>query len=189
VADAEAGRGRGGKAQSRNDRRCATPYNTAHTVHSDAVPCAVRMSILYPWLLACSTAHSEGTAKSVLMRSDGDTRLPSPPASPAFQASFNEQIKHIIRKLHAEFFVQPQQQQDKSLCGMIEQQMIFARPIDQIPDFDRPVVRSRHNLGPVRGERHRPDPVAVGVRLLAQQPQRGCQTSQQASVLDKEGRF
>jgi hypothetical protein len=29
----------------------------------------------------------------------------------------------------------------------------------------------------------------VGVRLLAQQPQRGCQTSQQASVLDKEGRF
>ena len=120
-----------------------------------------------------------------------DVRLGGPPwpASPAFQASFNEQIKHIIRKLHAEFFVQPQQQQDKSLCGTIEQQMIFARPIDQIPDFDRPVVRSRHNLGPVRGERHRPDPVAVGVRLLAQQPQRGCQTSQQASVLDKEGRF
>jgi hypothetical protein len=83
-----------------------------------------------PWLLACSTAHSEGTAKSVLMRSDGDTRLPSPPASLAFQASFDEQIKHIIGKLHA-VFVQPQQQQDESLCGMIEQQMIFARPIDQ----------------------------------------------------------
>ena len=69
-------------------------------------------------------------------RSDGDTWLPSPTASPAFQASFNEQIKHIIRKLHA-VFVQPQQQQDATLCGMIEHQMIFARPIDHIPDFDR----------------------------------------------------
>jgi len=59
----------------------------------------------------------------------------------------------------------------------------------RIPDFDRLVVRSRHNLGPVRGKRHRPDDVAVGVRLLAQQPQRVCQTSQQASVLAKEGRF
>ena len=72
-----------------------------------------------------------------------EVRLGGPPwpASPTFQASFNEQIKHIIRKLHAEF-VQPQQQQDESLCGTIEHQMIFARPIDQIPDFDRPVVRS-----------------------------------------------
>ena len=59
----------------------------------------------------------------------------------------------------------------------------------EIPDFDRPVARSRHNLSPVRGKRHRHDPVAVGVRLLAQQPQRVCQTSQQASVLAKEGRF
>jgi hypothetical protein len=31
--------------------------------------------------------------------------------------------------------------------------------------------------------------VAVYVRLLAQQPQRACRTSQQASVLAKEGRF
>ena len=60
----------------------------------------------------------------------------TPCASPAFQASFNEQIKHIIRKLHAEF-VQPQQQQDESLYGMIEHPMIFARPVDDIPDFDR----------------------------------------------------
>ena len=36
----------------------------------------------------------------------------------------------------------------------------------EIPDFDRLVVRSRHNLGPVRGERDRPDGVAVGVCLL-----------------------
>jgi hypothetical protein len=110
------------------------------------------------------------------------------PASFASQASFNEQIKHIIGKLHA-VFVQPQQQQDKSLCGMIEHQMIFARPFDHIPDFDRPVKRSRHDLGPVRGKRHRHDEVAVGVRLLAQQLQFACQTSQQASVLAKEGRF
>jgi hypothetical protein len=93
--------------------------------------------------------------------------VPSPPASPAFQASFNEQIKHIIRKLHA-VFVQPQQQQDESLCGMIEQQMIFARPIDKIPDFDRLVSRSRYNLWSVRGKRQRPYDLAVGIRLLAQ---------------------
>jgi hypothetical protein len=114
--------------------------------------------------------------------------VPSPPASPAFQASFNEQIKHIIRKLHA-VFVQPQQQQDESLCGMIEHQMIFARPIDQIPDFDRLVARSGHNLGPVRGERHRRDEEAVGVGLLAQLLQFVCKTSQQASILAMEARF
>jgi hypothetical protein len=136
--------------------------------------------------------QQEGLLKSVLLKSDaGDTLLPSHPgpASPAFNASFNEQIKHIIRKLHA-VFVQPQQQQDESLCGMMEHQMIFARPIDQIPDFDRPVpvpipilspgpdlvARSRHDLGPVRGKRHRVDAAAVSVRLLAQQLQLGCQT-------------
>ena len=59
----------------------------------------------------------------------------------------------------------------------------------RIPDFDRPVVRSGHDLGPVRGKRHRPDVVAVGVRLLAQQPQHACQTSQQALVLAKEGDY
>jgi len=59
----------------------------------------------------------------------------------------------------------------------------------RIPDFDRLVVRSGHNLGPVQGKRHRHDPVAVGVCLLAQQLQLACQTSQQASVLAKEGRF
>ena len=59
----------------------------------------------------------------------------------------------------------------------------------RIPDFDRLVVRSRHNLGPVRGKRHRPDVVAVGIRLLAEHLQFDCQTSQHASVLAKEGRF
>ena len=145
------------------------------------------VSILYPRHAA---QPSEGLLKSVLMKSQIRWRHPVAvtPASPAFQASFNEKIKHIIKKLQA-VFVQPQQQQDESLCGMIEHQMIFARPIDQIPDFDRLVARSRHNLGPVRGKRDRRDPVAVGVRLLAQQLQFACQTSQQASVLAKEGRF
>jgi hypothetical protein len=60
----------------------------------------------------------------------------------------------------------------------------------RIPDFDRPVARSRDNLiGPVRGRRHRPDGVAVGVHFLAQHLQLVCQTIQQASVLAKEGRF
>ena len=101
--------------------------------------------------------------------------VPSPPASPAFQASFNEQIKHIIRKLHA-VFVQPQHQQDKVLRGNVEHQVIFARPIDDIPDFDRPVERSRHNLRSVRGKHDRGDWATVGVCLLAQQLQLGCQT-------------
>jgi hypothetical protein len=55
----------------------------------------------------------------------------------------------------------------------------------RIPDFDRLVVRSRHNLGPVRGERDRIDVPAVGVDLLAQQLQLVCQTSQQVSVSAK----
>ena len=59
----------------------------------------------------------------------------------------------------------------------------------RIPDFDRLVVRSGHDLGPVRGKRHRHDVFAVGVRLLVQQLQFGCQASRQASVLAKEGRF
>ena len=58
--------------------------------------------------------------------------------------------------------------------------MIFARPLDHIPDFDRLVVRSGHNLGPVQGKRHRHDVAAVGV--LAQHLQLACQTSQQALV-------
>ena len=155
------------------------------------------VSILYPRHAAQPTATSEGPLKSVLMKSQIRWRHPVAvtPASPAFQASFNEQIKHIIRKLHA-VFVQPQQQQDKSLCGMIERHMIFARPIDHFPDFDRLVVRSRHDLGPVRGKRHRHDGErdridvpAVGVDLLAQQLQLVCQTSQQVSVSAKKGLF
>jgi hypothetical protein len=86
------------------------------------------------------------------------------------QASFDEQINHIIRKLHY-VFVQPQHLQDKSLGGDVEHQVIFARPIDDIPDFDRLVIRSRDNLGPVRGKRDRVDVVAVGVGLLAQRLQ------------------
>ncbi|KOO31114.1 hypothetical protein Ctob_009574 [Chrysochromulina tobinii] len=59
----------------------------------------------------------------------------------------------------------------------------------RFPDFDRLVVRSRHNLGPVRGKRYRRDLAAVGVRLHAQHLQFVCQTSQQALVLAEEGRF
>ena len=59
----------------------------------------------------------------------------------------------------------------------------------RIPDFDRLVTRSRHNLGPVRGKRDRRDGAAVRVRLLTQLHQCACQASQQASVLTKEGRF
>ena len=59
----------------------------------------------------------------------------------------------------------------------------------RIPDFDRSVVRSRHDLGPFQGKRHRRDCLAVGIRLLAQQLQFACQTSQQASVLAMERRF
>jgi hypothetical protein len=57
----------------------------------------------------------------------------------------------------------------------------------KIPDFDRLVQRSGHDLGPVRGECHRHDPVAVGIRLLAQHLQFVCKASQQTSVLAKEG--
>ena len=138
---------------------------------------------------ACTMQHTQrGTAQIRWRHLVAVHPVAVHPASFASQASFNEQIKHIIGKLHA-VFVQPQQQQDKSLGGDVEHQMIFARPIDHIPDFDHHVVRSGHNFGPVRGERHRPDGVAVGVRLLAQDLQLVCQTSQQASVLAKEGRF
>ena len=59
----------------------------------------------------------------------------------------------------------------------------------RIPDFDRPVRRSGQNFGPVRGKRHGRDGHAVGIGLLAQQPQRVCEISQQASVLAKGGDF
>ena len=114
--------------------------------------------------------------------------LPSHPASPALQAGFNEHIKHIIRKLHA-VFVQPQQLQDKSLGGDVEHQMIFARPIDHIPDFDRPAVTCGHDLGAIGRKRHRVDLAPVRDSLLAQQLQFACQTSQQESVLAEEGRL
>ena len=67
--------------------------------------------------------------------------------------------------------------------------MIFARPLDHIPDFDRPAITCGHDLRAIGGNRHRVYTPAVGIRLLAQQPQRVCQTSQQASVLAKEARF
>ncbi len=56
----------------------------------------------------------------------------------------------------------------------------------QIPDFDSLVARSRDNLGPVWGKRDRREVLAVGIRLLAQLLQFGCQTIQHASVLAKE---
>ncbi len=57
------------------------------------------------------------------------------------------------------------------LGGDVEHQMIFARPLDHIPDFNRLIVRSGDDLGPVRGKRDRVDAVAVGVGLLAQRLQ------------------
>ena len=60
------------------------------------------------WLCAAQP-HSEFLLlKTVLMNDQMATRhqAVTHTASLAFQASFNEQIKHIIRKLHA-VFVQP----------------------------------------------------------------------------------
>ena len=97
------------------------------------------------------------------------------------QACFNEQIEHIVREHHA-VFVKPQQVQDKSPGGKIEQQMIFARPIDQIPDFDRVVIGSGHDLAPIRRELDGGYWFAVGVGILANQLQCGCVGRQEASV-------
>jgi hypothetical protein len=65
--------------------------------------------------------------------------------------------------------------------------LAFRKGRSKSADFDRLVKRSRHNLGPVWGKRDRPDGVAVGVCLLAQQLQFVCQTSQQASLFGKRG--
>ena len=67
--------------------------------------------------------------------------------------------------------------------------MLFASPNNQIPDFDRPAIAGRDNLGSIRGQRHRIDVAAVGVGFLALQLERTCQGSQTSSVLAKEGRF
>jgi hypothetical protein len=135
---------------------------------------------------ACTMQHTQrGTAQIRWRHLVAVHPVAVHPASFASQASFNEQIKHIIGKLHA-VFVQPQQQQDKSLCGMIEHQMIFARPFDHIPDFDRPAIACGHDLGAIGRKCHRVDKAAVRVDLLAQQLQVACQRSQQASVLAKE---
>ena len=69
---------------------------------------------------ACTMQHTQrGTAQIRWRHLVAVHPVAVNPASFALQASFNEQIKHIIRKLHA-VFVQPQQQQDESLCGMID---------------------------------------------------------------------
>ena len=59
----------------------------------------------------------------------------------------------------------------------------------RIPDFDRLVRRSGHDLGPVWGKRHRADVVAVGARLLGLQLQSGCEGRQEWSVLAKGRRL
>ena len=56
-----------------------------------------------------STVHAKGVAPAVSTRS--------------LQASFDEQIQQVIRKLRS-VLVQPQQQDDKPLCGLIEQTSI-----------------------------------------------------------------
>ena len=58
-----------------------------------------------------------------------------------------------------------------------------------IPDFDRLVVRSRHDLGPVWGKRHRADVVAVGAGLLGLELQCGCEGKQGWSVEARQERF
>ena len=52
----------------------------------------------------------------------------------------------------------------------------------KFPYFDRLVIRSGHNLGPVRGKRHRADPVAVGAQLFGLELERGCEGRQERSV-------
>jgi hypothetical protein len=52
----------------------------------------------------------------------------------------------------------------------------------RIPDFDRAVIGSRHNLAPIGRELDRGNLAPVGVGLLAHQLQRGCVGRQEASV-------
>ena len=66
---------------------------------------------------------------------------------------------------------------------------VLGQRLTGIPDFDRLIVRSGHDLGPVWGKRHRLDPAAVGVCLLGLQLECTCQGSQKSSDLAKEGRF
>jgi hypothetical protein len=88
-------------------------------------------------------------------------------------------------------------QQPQRACQTSQQASVLAKERGailssrrtRIPDFDRLIFRSRHDLGSIRGKRDRPDPATVRVRLLTQQLERACQTNQQASVLAKEGRF
>ena len=105
----------------------------------------------------------------------------------SLQACFNEQIKYIVRELHA-IVVQPQQQHDKSPGGKLEQQMIFARPLDQCPDFDRPILAARDNLRSALVKIDA-EPAVVGVGLLSHEIQGTCQRSEEASLLAKERRF
>ena len=54
-----------------------------------------------------------------------------------------------------------------------------------VPDFDRLVDRSGHNLRAIGREGDRADDIAMGVGLLRLEIQRSCQTSQEASVSAK----
>ena len=80
-----------------------------------------------------------------------------------------------------------QASQQASVLG--EEGSIWGPKRTRIPDFDRPAIAGRDNLGSIRGKRHRIDVAAVGVGLLALQLERTCQGSQTSSVLAKEGRF
>ena len=95
-------------------------------------------------------------------------------------ASFYYIVKNFHRELRERTFVliqpmlvQPEQQNDASLGGFAEQKMMFTRPKDQIPDFDRLVIRTRDDLRAIMVEANRLDPIveAVRVRLLDDQNQ------------------
>ena len=58
-----------------------------------------------------------------------------------------------------------------------------------IPNFDRLVEGSGHNLAPIGRELDGGDAFAVGVGLLSHEIQGTCQRSEEASVLARERRF
>ena len=91
-------------------------------------------------------------------------------------ASFYYIVKNFHRELRERtfvlvqpMFVQPEQQNNASLGGLVEQKMMFTRPRCQIPHFDRIVFGSRYNLGAVVIEVDGTDVPAVRVRLLDDQ--------------------
>ena len=65
--------------------------------------------------------------------------------------------------------------------GFAEQEMSFTRPWYQTPDFDRLVARTGHDRLAAGREVHGEDPIAMRVRLLRLEFQRGYQGGHEAS--------